>query len=101
VEVARRLDRQQHANPWMAFSGADIRYGFSIDKAIWRGEVDIPWDAFNDPAHQGKRPPLLRFNFSQHRGTTGESASWAGPVDFGRDESFMGALQIRQPDDGK
>jgi hypothetical protein len=101
VEVARRLDRQQHANPWMAFSGADIRYGFSIDKSIWRGEVDIPWDAFNDSAHQGKRPPILRFNFSQHRSTTGESSSWAGPIDFGRDESFMGVLQIRQPDGGR
>jgi len=98
LDIQRRLDRQQHANPWMAFSGADIRYGFSIDKAIWRGEIEIPWDAFNDPAHQGKRPALLRFNFSQHRGATGESSSWAGPVDFGRDESFMGVLQIRQAD---
>jgi hypothetical protein len=101
VDVARRLDRQQHANPWMAFSGADIRYGFDIDKTLWRGEIDVPWDAFNDPAHQGKRPVLLRFNFSQHRGATGESASWAGPIDFGRDETFMGALQIRQPDNGR
>jgi hypothetical protein len=101
VDVARRLDRQQHANPWLPFSGADIRYGAKIDKTIWRGEIDIPWDAFNDTAHQGKRPPLLRFNFSQHRSATGESASWAGPVDFGRDEAFMGVLQIRQPDDNR
>jgi len=98
LDIQRRLDRQQHANPWMAFSGAEIHYGFSIDQSIWRGEIDIPWDAFNDTAHLAKRPALLRFNFSQHRATTGESSSWAGPVDFGRDESFMGVLQIRQPD---
>jgi len=101
VDVSRRLDRLQHANPWMAFSGADIRYGFSIDNAIWRGEIEIPWDAFNDNTHQGKRPALLRFNFSQHRGASGESASWAGPIDFGRDETFMGVLQIRQPDEAR
>jgi len=101
LDIQRRLDRQQHANPWMAFSGADIRYGFSIDKSLWRGEIEIPWDAFNDAAHQGKRPAMLRFNFSQHRGSTGESSSWAGPVDFGRDETFMGVLQIRQADDGR
>ena len=33
-----------------------------------------------------QRPVMLRLNFSQHRATTGESASWAGPVDFGRDD---------------
>jgi hypothetical protein len=101
-DIQRRLDRQQHANPWMGFSGADIRYFGGIDKnSIWRGEIEIPWDAFNAPAHQGKRPALLRFNFSQHRGRTGQSASWAGPIDFGRDESFMGVLQIRQADNGR
>jgi hypothetical protein len=101
VDISRRLNRQQHANPWLAFSGADIRYGYSIDNSIWRGEVEIPWDAFNTPGQQGKRPALLRFNFSQHRGATGQSSSWAGPIDFGRDESFMGVLQIRQPDNGR
>ena len=38
---------------------------------------------------------MLRFNFVQHRGDTGESASWAGPIDFGRDESLTGLLFIR------
>ena len=40
-----------------------------------------------------------RTALAQHRSTTGESSSWAGPIDFGRDDSFMGALQIRQPGD--
>jgi hypothetical protein len=42
---------------------------------------------------------MLRFNFSQHRAATCESASWAGPVDFGRDESFTGVLYLRTPPD--
>jgi hypothetical protein len=40
---------------------------------------------------------LLRFNFAQHVHTTGQSATWAGPVDFGRDDSFMGLLYLREP----
>jgi hypothetical protein len=28
---------------------------------------------------------------------TGESASWAGPVDSGRDEHFTGLLFLRDP----
>lgn len=44
-------------------------------------------------------PALLRFNFVQHRTTTGESASWCGPVDFGRDDALMGALILRDPED--
>ena len=32
------------------------------------------------------------------RHATGESASWAGPIDFGRDESFMGLLYLRDLD---
>jgi hypothetical protein len=27
---------------------------------------------------------------------TGESSSWAGPVDFGRDDSFTGLLLLRE-----
>jgi hypothetical protein len=57
----------------------------------------IPWEAMNPPGQGRKRPVLLRFNFMQHRGLTGQSSSWAGPVDFGRDEAFMGILGIRQP----
>ena len=45
----------------------------------------------------GDPPTLLRFNFSQHKAATGESATWAGPVDFRRDEAFMGLLYLRSP----
>jgi hypothetical protein len=40
---------------------------------------------------------MLRFNFTQHKAVTGESSSWAGPIDFGRDENFMGLLILREP----
>ena len=53
-----------------------------------RGDADV-----NEP------PALLRFNFVQHRTATGESATWAGPVDFGRDDSLMGVLHLRDPQD--
>ena len=35
-----------------------------------------------------------------HRTATGESASWAGPVDFGRDDAFTGLLVLRGLDAG-
>ena len=40
-------------------------------------------------------PKLLRFNFVRHVHSTGQSASWAGPIDFGRDDAFMGLLVVR------
>jgi len=98
LEIARRLDPRLNASPWQSFVASDIRYGYSLSKSVWRGEIGIPWDAINDPAHAGKRPALLRMNFSQHLGTSGQSASWAGPIDYGRDEQFMGVLQIRHAD---
>ena len=66
----------------------------------WRGEIQIPWRAIMAAAAEGNNQPvepptLLRFNFAQHRNATGESASWAGPIDFGRDDSFMGVLYLR------
>ena len=78
---------------------AGIRYaatlgGGSGTDGSWRGEVAIPWESLNLP---GKgRPALLRFNFSQHRQSDGESASWAGPVDFGRDDTLMGCLYLTE-----
>ena len=33
--------------------------------------------------------------FVQHQHATGTSASWAGPIDYGRDDSFTGALVLR------
>jgi hypothetical protein len=94
--VERRLDARQNADPWQPFEGASIRYASTVDPAerIWRGEVAIPWKAMLNSEHG--RPTLLRFNFVQHQNATGQSASWAGPVDYGRDDSFMGVIQLRE-----
>ncbi|MCY2954795.1 MAG: hypothetical protein NTU53_22930 [Planctomycetota bacterium] len=96
--ISRRLDPRLNASPWQAFAASDVLYGYSMSKAVWRGEIGIPWDVINDSQHAEKRPVMLRMNFSQHLGMPGESASWAGPVDFGRDEGFMGLVEIRRAD---
>ena len=94
--VERKLDPKTHADPWQPFEGTGIRYASTIDAGEWRGEVSIPWDALID--RERGIPRLLRFNFSQHRTATGESATWAGPVDFGKDDSFMGLIHLREAD---
>jgi hypothetical protein len=67
-----------------------------IEGSVWRGEIAIPWELIHDKDHKGMNPPtLLRFNFVQHKQSTGESSSWAGPIDFGQDDSFMGLLHLR------
>jgi hypothetical protein len=80
---------------WQPFEGAGIRYASTLDRTTWRGEIAIPWEALLDPGRG--RPALLRFNFSHHQHSAGQSASWAGPVDFGRDHTMMGLLILRQP----
>jgi hypothetical protein len=95
--VERKLDPHLFADPWQAFEGTGLRYAATIDNADWRGEVAIPWKAICDPSRKD-RPVMLRFNFSQHKTATGESASWAGPIDFGRDDQFMGLLFLREQD---
>ncbi len=95
--VERRLDPHLYADPWQPFEGNAVRYARTIDKSDWRGEVAIPWKAITDAAHP-ERPVMLRFNFSQHKTTTGESSSWAGPIDFGRDDQFMGLLFLKEQD---
>ncbi len=104
--VERKLNPKAHANPWEPFESTGIRYvaavaaaaavanGADAAKGKWTGELAIPWKILNDP-NLGM-PTLLRFNFSQHRTATGESASWAGPVDFGRDDAFTGVLYLRE-----
>lgn len=91
--VERKLDTRLNANPWQPLEGTGVRYKAAIDGSNWRGEVTIPWRAICD-ADRGV-PSLLRFNFVQHRHATGESASWAGPIDFGRDDAFTGVLYLR------
>jgi hypothetical protein len=84
------------ADEWQGFEGAGIRYASSVDpqEHIWRGEVAIPWASINN-SERG-RPSLLRFNFVQHQNSTGKSASWAGPIDFGRDSEMMGLIHLRE-----
>jgi hypothetical protein len=94
--VERKMDARLFANPWQPFQGSGVRYFADTGSAPdWFGEVAIPWSAINDP--QKRQPVMLRFNFVQHVQETGESASWAGPVDFGRDDAFTGILVVREP----
>lgn len=76
--------------------GAGVRYASTVDPRtqIWRGELAIPWQTITESRHL--RPGLLRFNFIQHQKSTGQSASWAGPIDYGRDKSLMGLIQLRE-----
>jgi hypothetical protein len=103
--IERKQNPRLYTNPWQPFEGAAIRYAATIDPAAnggkgpggaggeWRGELAIPWKAIT--GRDNAIPKLLRFNFAQHVHATGESASWAGPVDFGRDDAFMGLLYVR------
>jgi hypothetical protein len=95
VWVERKLDPHGNPNPWKPVEGIGVRYASTMHEGDWRGEVAIPWSVIAGPT--GDTPTLLRFNFTQHRAQMGESASWAGPVDFGRDDSFMGLLYLRTP----
>ena len=92
--VERKLDQRLNANPWQPLEATGIRYKAVVEKTDWRGELAIPWRAICD-ADRGV-PSLLRFNFVQHRTATGESASWAGPIDFDRDDAFTGVLYLRE-----
>jgi hypothetical protein len=95
--IERKLDPRLHADPWQPFEGSGIRFASTLDGQDWRGEVAIPWKAIVEGDGRGV-PKLLRFNFVQHKNATGESASWAGPVDFGRDDSFTGLITLRESD---
>jgi hypothetical protein len=80
---------------WESFEGGAVRYGATVDTGVWRGELAIPWGTLISPGRGV--PSLIRFNFSQHHHASGESASWAGPIDHGRDDAFMGLLHLREP----
>jgi len=97
IIVESRLDSRRNINPWQVVAGANVRYAANIEAQTWRAELAIPWTLINDAKHQGMPPALLRFNFVQHKSSTGESASWAGPVDYGRDDTFMGLLHVHDP----
>jgi len=78
---------------WQPIESQGIRYVAATPESSWRGEMAIPWSALLGGAIDP--PKLMRFNFAQHKSATGESASWAGPVDFGRDEAFMGLIYLK------
>jgi Domain of unknown function (DUF4091) len=92
--VERKLWMAGPDDAWEPLNGTGIKYAANTPgDGKWTGELAIPWSLIGE---QGRgRPVLLRFNFTQHKNATGESATWAGPVDFGRDSAFMGALVIR------
>ena len=90
--VERKQDDLSDQAVWKPLGSAGVRYAATTPDSAWRGEVAIPWSAIV----AGAEPPtLLRFNFVQHRSATGESASWAGPIDFGRNDAFMGLIYLR------
>lgn len=94
----RKDDLREGSEDWEPLqSGA--RYACTVDKSgDWRGEVAIPWQALqpaNFTAGPDRMPVMLRFNFTQHQQATGTSATWAGPVDYGRDDTFTGVLVLR------
>ena len=82
---------------WQPFEASGIRYAATVDPSqqIWRGEIAIPWKAIAAAGH--RRPALLRFNFIQHQQSTGQSASWAGPIDQSRDPRMAGLLLLKEP----
>lgn len=93
--VERKLDPRLNADPWESFEGTGTRYAAHLSGDKWTGELAIPWKVLDSKEHG--RPTLLRFNFVQHRSAFGESASWAGPVDFGRDDALTGLLVLKYP----
>ena len=99
----RRVDRRTAAEPWQNFESG-MRFAATVDEeGVWRAEVTLPWSALRGAFTEEQlgelgreaRPELVRFNLSHHDGETGRSASWAGPVDFGADDKFTGALVLR------
>jgi hypothetical protein len=92
--VRRRLDPRKNLDPWREIDGTTVRYAANPREGLWDGEMAIPWKLLlNDSA---AHPRLLRFNFIQHFQDSGESASWAGPIDFDQDDGFMGLLYLQQ-----
>ncbi|MGN6725923.1 MAG: hypothetical protein ACTHLZ_08400 [Tepidisphaeraceae bacterium] len=103
--VERQLDPKTHVEPWQDFESG-VRYASTAEGQVWRGEMSIPWKALIDPdktaemQRQGKPnvPTMLKFNFIQHKRDTGESSSWAGPIDYGRSDAFTGVLVLKEPE---
>lgn len=97
--AADALGGQSRRDLWKDLNGAGVHYAALMPPNAWQGEVAIPWSAI--VGEEGRAPSLLRFNFIQHKAATGESASWAGPIDFGPDQAIMGLLYLRDPAPGE
>lgn len=97
----RKLDLRANADANESWEPLETgtRYKCTVDPTndAWRGELAIPWRAIHPPgfADAGKLPTLLRFNVVQHQHKTGISATWAGPIDHGRDDLLTGVLVLR------
>ncbi len=92
--VERKVDDPMQVSAWQPFQ-AGIRYAGTVHESTWRGEVAVP---FSTLTRGSDMPVALKFNFVQHKEATGESASWAGPLDAGRDEPITGAIILRDTD---
>jgi hypothetical protein len=77
---------------WQPAEAPGLRYAAAWPDGVWRGEIAIPWASITGAGQPW--PRALRFNFARHTHADGRSASWAGPVDSGRDERFTGLLLI-------
>jgi hypothetical protein len=93
--VRRRIDVNGTLSPWREIDGTSVRYAADPQKENWTGEIAIPWDLLIDNRLTHARPQLLRFNFIQHMESNGETDSWAGPMDFDQDDSYMGLLYLK------
>ena len=94
VVWTERKDKAGANVSWGSVEGAAVRYATTnTADGLWRGEASIPWKLLS--GGQRPIPVLLRFNFTQHRNADCESASWCGPVDFGRDDQLTGVLYVR------
>lgn len=91
--VRRRLDPRTNIDPWRETDGTAVRYAADPQQSAWTGEVAIPWRLLLNG--NTARPRILKFNFIQHQNASGQSASWAGPIDFDQDESLMGLLYLQ------
>ncbi|MBC7785590.1 MAG: hypothetical protein H7144_17295 [Burkholderiales bacterium] len=104
VWVERKLDPRLNVNPWQNFNPG-VRYASTLEQSVWRGEMAIPWSSLIAAEkteefakiRKPNLPTMLRFNFIQHKRDNGESASWAGPIDRGRDDSFTGVMVLKEP----
>ncbi|MEM6561649.1 MAG: hypothetical protein AAF656_08610, partial [Planctomycetota bacterium] len=98
VWAERRNDPKRFRVPWQPFE-SNTRFQSTLVDGVWRGELAIPraaleLDARFDERGLPDRPAMYKFNFAQHRHETGQTTTWAGPVDGMRDEAFGGVLVV-------